>query len=398
MGLGDWVKAVVGTRKTNESPATIADRLRQRKDELESASVRIGFIGETGSGKSSLINALLGRPMAREGVVPTEHSLEGEEYELEGMTLVDLPGCGAVGRPCKSYIEDLKLLESGRYDAFVLVSANRLKESDIDLFRELHLKAKKPFFVVRSHFDLAVRTAGDEAEARRQIDAYFRRYLRPPADFRVYMVAAPQPALYDLPALIKDLAASLSELKRVRLLMVVPAYTQELVQEKRAAAEQIVLAYAGLAAANGLNPIPGTDILVDLSLLQNMTKRVISVFGLRRDQLENLEKLKIAGLTLDFMLDAAGTVLTRLVEGGVVALLRQAGKEVAKEGGKKAAAKGGAFFLRYGSKLAPWLGFALSAGVGWVTAYYYGKFLLDECEEALTKIVKRVEQGTLAPA
>jgi hypothetical protein len=212
------------------------------------------------------------------------------------------------------------------------------------------------------------------------------------------MVAAPQPALYDLPALIKDLAAALPELKRVRLLMVVPAYTQELVQEKRAAAEQIVLAYAGLAAANGLNPIPGTDILVDLGLLQNMTRRVISVFGLRRDQLENLEKLKIAGLTLDFMLDAAGTVLTRLVEGGVVALLRQAGKEVAREGGKKAAAKGGAFFLRYGSKLAPWLGAALSAGVGWVTAYYYGKFLLDECEEALTKIVKRVEEGTLLPA
>jgi hypothetical protein len=180
--------------------------------------------------------------------------------------------------------------------------------------------------------------------------------------------------------------------------MVVPAYTQELVQEKRKAAEQIVLAYAGLAAANGLNPIPGTDILVDLSLLQNMTKRVVSVFGLRRDQLENLEKLKIAGLTLDFMLDAAGTVLGRLVEGGVVALLRQAGKEVAKEGGKKAAAKGGAFFLRYGSKLAPWLGVALSAGVGWVTAYYYGKFLLDECEEALTKIVKRVEESALLPA
>ena len=104
------------------------------------------------------------------------------------------------------------------------------------------------------------------------------------------------------------------------------------------------------------------------------------------------------GLDIAATIDAAGTVLTRLVEGGVVALLRQAGKEVVKEGGQKAAAKGGAFFLRYGSKLAPWLGIALSAGVGWVTAYYYGKFLLDECEEALTKIVRRVEEGTLLPA
>ena len=60
--------------------------------------MRLGFIGGTGSGKSSLINALLGRTVAQEGVVPTAHAVEGEEYEAEGMVLVDLPGFGAVDR------------------------------------------------------------------------------------------------------------------------------------------------------------------------------------------------------------------------------------------------------------------------------------------------------------
>jgi hypothetical protein len=232
----------------------------------------------------------------------------------------------------------------------VLVTAHRLKGSDRDLFLGLHGKAGKPFFVVRSHFDLAVRTAGGEAEVRRQIEEYFRRHL---GDVRVYMVAAPQPERYDLAALIHDLAASLSEIKRVRLLTVVPGYTRELVREKREAAEQLVVAYAGLAAANGLNPIPGTDILVDLGLLQTMTKRVVSAFGLRRDQLEKLEKLQVRGLTLDFMLDAASTVLTRVAESGVVALLRQSGKVATREVGKEAAGQGGKYFFKYAAKLAP---------------------------------------------
>jgi hypothetical protein len=34
--------------------------------------------------------------------------------------------------------------------------------------------------------------------------------------------------------------------------------------------------------------------------------------------------------------------------------------------------------------------------VGGTAAYLYGKFLLDECEQALSKIVQRVEAETLA--
>jgi hypothetical protein len=330
--------------------------------------------------------------------VPTGHAVEGEEYQLDGMTLVDLPGSGAIDRPFKDYVHDLHLLDPGRYDAFVLVTANRLKETDRELFVALHQQACKPFFVVRSHFDSAVKTAGAEAEARRQIEAYFRENLHTPAGFRFYMVASPEPARYDLPTLIHDIGAALPELKRVRLLMAVPAYTQELVQEKRAAAEQVVLVYAGLAAANGLNPIPGTDILIDLGLLQNMTRKVIAAFGLQREQLEGLARLQVRGLTLDFLLDSASTVLSRMVEGSVVAMLREAGQEAARQGGRQAAKRGGKYFFRYAARWAPLVGQLVSAGIGYAAAYYYGKYLLDDCEAALRKIVARLEEGRRAVA
>ena len=56
--------------------------------------------GRTGAGKSSLINALAGRPVEAVGVLPT--TLEPTERELEEngvpLRLLDLPGVGEAGK------------------------------------------------------------------------------------------------------------------------------------------------------------------------------------------------------------------------------------------------------------------------------------------------------------
>lgn len=392
MDLGDWWNKLFG-RQGGNPVQTILEGLQRQRQRLESASVRIGFIGEAGVGKSSLINAILGRSVARIGSTTVAHNPAGEEYHHEGVTLVDLPGSGVPERPFKGYVEDLKLLEPGRYDAFVLVSSHRLRENEVELFDVLHRKGGKPFFVVRSHFDIAVQTEGHEGEARRKIEEAFRKYLNAP-NLRVYMVASPQPALYDLPALLHDLVAALpEEHKRVRFLAAVPAYTRELVKKKREAAESIVFIYAGLAAANGLNPIPGTDILLDIGLLQKMTRQVAGEFGLQRGQLENLARLKVGPVNLDFMLDATRTVMARMVEGGLTSFFKEAGAEAAKQ----ATRKSGQAATHYGSKYVPIIGQLLSAGIGFGTAYYYGQFLLDDCEKALNQIVNRITERTIGP-
>lgn len=392
MNVGGFLMKLFG-RKGGNPVSAILEELQQRREQMENASVRIGFIGEAGVGKSSLINAMLGRRVAPVGSTTIAHNPEGEQYEHDGVILVDLPGSGVPERPFKSYVDDLKLLEPGRYDAFVLVSSHRLRENEVTLYDELHRRGGKPCFVVRSHFDLAVQTEGGEGEARRKIEDTFRKHLNAPV-LRVYMVASPEPARYDLPALLRDLSASLPEHKRVRLLAAVPAYTRELIQKKREAAETIVYVYAGLAAANGINPIPGTDILLDLSLLQKMTRQVAGEFGLQREQLESLANAKMGPANLDFMLDAARTVLARLVESSVAAFFKDAGAEAAKQ----VTQKSGKNAVRYGSKYAPIVGQLISAGIGFGTAYYYGRFLLDDCEEALGKIVERMHEATASSA
>src|SRR5690349_14344633 len=96
-------------RKGGNPVQTILEELHSLQHKLESSSVRIGFIGEAGVGKSSLINAILGRAVAPVGSTTVAHNPEGEQYQHDGVILVDLPGTGVPERPFKSYVEDLKL-------------------------------------------------------------------------------------------------------------------------------------------------------------------------------------------------------------------------------------------------------------------------------------------------
>ena len=322
----------LATKAKNLSPKDILEHLAEVRAKWEGCHVRLGFIGETGSGKSSLINAIVGAKVAEESPVPANHSPEGEEHRHNNIILVDLPGCGAPDRRRETYIEDLKLLQRGKYDGFILV-CEKLNQDDVWLFEMLHKKANTPFFLVRTKFDSAVKARQDEAQARQEIESYFRQHLKGASDSVIYMVSAHHPQLYDLPKLLQDLCDSLPRLKRGRLLAAIPAYTEKLLEQKREVADKIVLLYAALAAGNGINPIPGLNVAVDLGLVQVMTNQVIDCYGLHREQLEDLSRLGISDATLDVMLQAASPVLARLVQEGSGRSLA-AGRWTGRTGGR----------------------------------------------------------------
>jgi hypothetical protein len=201
------------------------------------------------------------------------------------------------------------------------------------------------------------------------------------------VVSAPNPGKYDLPQLLEDLCSGLSELKRNRLLEVIPAYTEELLEKKREAVEELVVIQSFLAAATGLNPVPGLDFSLDAQLLQSMTRQVIEAFGLTREQLKHLSTTNVSGMPLDRLLDMASPILRRLAQGGIVAALRGLGHEAAGLAGKKAAKEGGVAALKYAARYAPFIGIAASAGIGFATAYAYGANLLNACEETARMIL-----------
>jgi small GTP-binding protein len=357
----------------------VTERLERMKREFEQATIQLGLIGESGSGKSSLINAIVGQEIAPVGAL-IETTRQAQEVHVDGLTLVDLPGCGTPNWPRETYIDRLKLLDT--YDGFILVTANRLKECDAMLYTRLSKEAKKPFFVVRSHFDLAVAAKG-EREARKVIAPHIREYLKADATVPIYMVASPQPELYDLEQLILDIRRSLPEWKQVRFTMAAHAYGEETLRQKRQAAEKIVGIHAGLAAANSLNPVPGLDVGVDLGLLTTMARYVISTYGFSPAQVEALKtQANMRAAVVKGVHEIADRFAPYLTERFLLMSLRKMGMDV---------------LVANSSKWVPFVGTLISAGLGYKLTYAFGEKLISECEAAAKEVIATVTREVTRP-
>lgn len=254
------------------------------KKAFENAKIRIGIIGESGTGKSSLINTIAGKYIAEVGA--TETTQEAQEHTIKDtqVTYVDLPGCGTQRWPLQTYVQDLNLLT---YDAFILVYSARIKENDIALFSQLRAHGK-PIFVARNYYDVAI--DGEQAkppEARIQDDD-LRERIRQDArkqldasDAHVFVTASVlHKPHYEVDALQRAILESLDEIKALRGLSGMHAYSEDMLEEKRKAAKKIVHFYAAASAANAVNPLPGLDILADISILLAMAQHVLRTFGI----------------------------------------------------------------------------------------------------------------------
>jgi predicted GTPase len=354
----------------------LVERLRGMQRDFGNSTVRLGIIGEAGAGKSSLINAIVGQEVAKVGAL-IETTQAPQEVPVHGLVLVDLPGCGTATWPRDRYVERLKLLDS--YDGFILVTANRLKECDVHLYEELARKAMKPFFVVRSHFDQAAAARG-ESEARGVIAPHIREQLHAPEDLPVYMVSSVGKRHYDLETLILDIRAALPGWKQVQFIMAAHAYGEETLQLKRAATERVVGVYAGLAAANALNPIPGLDVSVDLGILGVMARYVVGTYGFAPEQVKAIENnAQIRAGVLKGLQEIAERFAPYLTQRFILIALERMGMEM---------------LVKNSSKWVPFVGTMVSAGLGYKLTYHFGEQLIDDCETAARQMIEAATADT----
>ena len=134
-------------------------------------SVKIAVTGQSGSGKSSLINRLRGfdskdkkNPLyAAVGV--TETTTEIRSYKFPSNPLLqicDLPGVGTQKFPIEEYPDRMKF---GDYDAFVLVTKDRFTENDKRLATMIQTTYNKPYFFCRSKMDATMEEEADNQGA-----------------------------------------------------------------------------------------------------------------------------------------------------------------------------------------------------------------------------------------
>ena len=170
------VEEIKAALQKNNQALAIA-KIKEYVDKQNNIPLNIAITGETGSGKSTFINAFRGVKHGDAGYAPTgvrECTKVPTPYthpNYPNVTLWDLPGVGGKHFPADQYLNDVGF---ENYDFFIIISDTRFRENDVKLAREIQ-RMKKKFYFVRSKIDNDIRAQKlcqsefSEAETKEQI-------------------------------------------------------------------------------------------------------------------------------------------------------------------------------------------------------------------------------------
>jgi GTP-binding protein EngB required for normal cell division/uncharacterized protein (DUF697 family) len=335
-----------------------AARLAHELSELENVEVRIAVFGQPGSGKSSLINALIGKPLATVGVA-TDTTREARDYAWNGLHLIDLPGYDTRLFPKHDYVARFDL---HKLDLLVCVFDGKLHEADVQLLRVVREELKKPTVIVRSKLDVLWQEDKSEDELKSEITADIRSTLGIPDEHVCFVSCRTRRGLAELEERIDE---QLDAAKRARWERTAKAYSEVALARKRAACERYVTLAAAAAAANGVNPLPGVDVAVDLTVLLKLFAEIRDAYGLETDTGRFGKVLPMLAPQLARLVQVASK------EGALALLRRFASHSAAK----------------VASKYVPVVGPVVAATLGFVVTKKAGDFYLDECHALAAQVL-----------
>jgi small GTP-binding protein len=336
-----------------------ASKIRELLEEQNKEVVSVALFGQPGAGKSSLINKIVGAKVAQTGV-ETDKTVEEASYLHKGLRLVDLPGYGTAKFPKQGYKEKFHL---EKFDLFLCVTSGKFHQADTELFRELEAMNKVCIFVVNKHDELweddipvAKLMQRKKADIVKQLGK----------DVNIVFTSCRND--FGLAELTDAILANLNAAKRDRWVRGAQAYSLEFLKEKRAVADRYVAIAAAASAANGLNPIPGADIAIDMSVLVKLFQELRQNFGLDDSLLGTLKESTVPAVST-----LANNIVRYAAKEGVLLLLKQfVGKQV----------------IKTIAKYIPIIGQAVAATTGFAITYSAGKSYLKDCHELAEKILQ----------
>jgi small GTP-binding protein len=336
-----------------------ARQIRDELDQQNATLVSVALFGQPGAGKSSLINKIVGKQVAAVGV-ETDKTVDEAVYAHNGLNLVDLPGYGTQRFPKETYKSQFKL---EKFDLFLCVTSGKFHQADTELFRELDAMGKVCIFVVNKHDDLWEEGVDIEVLERRKREDIVKQVGKP-----VEVIFTSCRKAYGLDVLNEKILKNLDAAKRERWLRGAKAHSLKFLEQKREAAEKYVTIAAGVSAANGLNPIPGADIAVDLSVLMKLFAELRECFGLSDKVLNSLKESTIPTVST-----VANNVIRYAAKEGILLLFKQfLGRQTMKA------------VVKY----VPFIGQAIAATAGFTITYTVGSSYLDDCYVLAEKILR----------
>ncbi|XP_039081413.1 T-cell-specific guanine nucleotide triphosphate-binding protein 2-like [Hyaena hyaena] len=277
--------------------SAINDALR----DIDNAPLSIAVTGESGTGKSTFINALRGLGHEDELAASTgelETTLERTPYshpKFPNVTLWDLPGMGTTTFQPRKYLEEMKF---GEYDFFIIISATRFKLYDAQLATAIR-KMKKNFYFIRTKVDsdlhslkLSKPTTFNEHEILQRIrnDCVTQLQRANVNDAQVFLISSFELSSYDFQNLETTLLRELPAHKRHIFMKCLPNVTEAAIDQKRDSLKQKVWLEALKAGTSATIPLMGLISNNDVEKLEETLTLYRSYFGLDDTSLETMAK------------------------------------------------------------------------------------------------------------
>lgn len=336
------------------------ERLRMELQKLDDVRVRVALFGQPGAGKSSLINALIGRDVAEAGE-RTDTTIEAQRYQHDGVEYTDLPGFGTTRFPAETYWERFQISD---HDLLLCVKNGKFSLDDDKLFFEELWKRGKVCIFVHNKLDTFWSSTKTIDEVKAELTDELRQRIAPHEAPLVFTSCRTREGLDELEKAIWE---HLPEAKRERWERAVTAYSEEWLERKRKVIEREVYMCAALSAANGFNPIPGADVAIDLSTLAGLLVRIRGHYGLTDKRLERyLQVAPAAKMVVDKLLQYA-------TREGLLRLLRRYASQTMQ---------------RQVSKYIPFVGQTVAALVGFGVTHQVGFEFLDTCHRLAREVME----------
>ncbi|XP_044539847.1 T-cell-specific guanine nucleotide triphosphate-binding protein 2-like [Gracilinanus agilis] len=218
-------------------------------ERIENAHLNIALTGESGSGKSSFINAFLGighedGDAASTRVMETTTSISSYEHpKFPNVTFWDLPDIGTPNFQPKSYLKQVNFSD---YDFFFIFSSARFRENDAKLAQEIRQMGKK-FYFVRTKVDSDLdneRKAKPKSFNRENVLQQIRKncsqHLQKVGieEPQVFLISNFELASFDFPKLLDILGEELPEHKRHVFLLSLPNISEAIINQKKATLQE----------------------------------------------------------------------------------------------------------------------------------------------------------------
>lgn len=254
-----------------------AEEIRRRAEASDQATVYIAIFGQPGAGKSSLVNAITGRHLAEVGV-ENDITSKSIDYEWNGIFLTDLPGYGTVKFPRETYAEKFQI---AKYDLFMCVTDDKLKEDDVAFFKDLAQMGKRCIFV-RNKIDSLYEPGSTDAQLRNRIIKNFENQIG--KSVRILFTSCRTKD--GLAQLVQAIEEALSGVKRDRFVRSAAAYSKDFLDKKKEASRQYAWFAASGAAFGNMVPVPGAGIAADIAAVLTAMKQIKADFQLSEARLD----------------------------------------------------------------------------------------------------------------